>query len=247
MKILFSPSEAKREGGIDKPFDKNSFVFPDLYDKRNEILSKYKNFIENSDNAKLSKLFGIKDPSKFIQYKQDIYIKPTMKAIERYSGVAFEYLDYQTLTDKQKDYINQNTMIFSNLFGPILANNSIPEYKLKQSEKIDAIAIEKLYKEYFSTALDIWLGDEPFLDLRAGFYNKFYKTNTKEYITLKFLKNGKVVSHWAKAYRGVVLRELAKNSIQNIDEFIKMEIPRLKIKEIIQIKNQKEISFDIIS
>ena len=246
MKILFSPSEAKRAGGIQKPFDQNSFIFPELYSRRKEIVDSYHKIIETSNDEILSKLFGIKNPSKFIQYRQNIYSQPTMKTIERYCGVAFEYLDYQTLSNQEKSYIDQNTMIFSNLFGPILAGDlALPEYKLKQGEKLDNFVIERFYKEYFSNAIDDWLGDKPFIDLRAGFYNKFYKTTTKEYITLKFLKNGKVVSHWAKAYRGLVLRALAQNSIKNIDDFMNMNISGVKINEIIKIKNMTQINFNI--
>ncbi len=247
MKILFSPSEAKTSGGRDQSFDQNSFIFPELYNKRKEIVDKYNSMIKSENDEKLSKLFGIKNPQKFKQYKKNIYSQPTMKTIERYSGIAFEYLDYQTLTNSQKSYIDQNTMIFSNLFGPILAGDQLlPEYKLKQGEKLNDFVIEKFYKEHFSTAIDNWLSDEPFLDLRAGFYNKFYKTTTKEYTTLKFLKNKKVVSHWAKAYRGLVLRALAQNSIQNMDEFMNMEISGLEISEIIKIKNMRQINFNIL-
>ena len=247
MKILFSPSEAKRAGGEKQPFNQNSFIFPELYERRKEILDRYNTIIQTSSDETLSKLFGIKNPSKFIQYKQDIYLQPTMKAIKRYTGVAFNYLDYQTLTDQEQYYIDQNTMIFSNLFGALLAGDSaLPEYKLKQGEKLDNLAIEGFYKKHFSTMIDSWIGDEPFLDLRAGFYNKFYKTNTKHYTTLKFLKNGKVISHWAKAYRGLVLRSLSQNNVKNMDDFMKMEIEKLEINEIIQIKNMTQINFNII-
>ncbi|MEA3227648.1 MAG: peroxide stress protein YaaA, partial [Campylobacterota bacterium] len=63
---------------------------------------------------------------------------------------------------------------------------------------------------------------------------------------LKFLKNGKTVSHWAKAYRGIVLKELAKNNITSLAEFQSLEIDSLKIKEIKVIKNKTEIVYDII-
>lgn len=46
--------------------------------------------------------------------------------------------------------------------------------------------------------------------------DKFYKI-TRPYTTLKFLKNRKTVSHWAKVYRGIVLRNVSKH---NIKEFL---------------------------
>ena len=38
MKILFSPSETKIAGGEDISFNKSSFIFPELFEKRMEIV-----------------------------------------------------------------------------------------------------------------------------------------------------------------------------------------------------------------
>ena len=245
MKILFSPAETKKSGGMEGQITKESFLFPELFKYRKEVLDKYKQYVSYSSNEQLSTLFGIKDFKKFEKYKVDIYSKPLLKVIERYDGVAFDYLEYNSLDNDAKNYIDKNTVIFSNLFGPLLAGDfGIPEYKLKQGEKIDGFAPEVFYKKYFSESLDEMLSGEPYLDLRAGFYNKFYKPNS-EYVTLKFLKNGKVVSHWAKAYRGLVLKSLAKNNIQSIDGFMRMEIENLSVKEILKKAIHTEIVFNI--
>jgi cytoplasmic iron level regulating protein YaaA (DUF328/UPF0246 family) len=90
----------------------------------------------------------------------------------------------------------------------------------------------------------LYFNKDDILDLRAGYYDKFYKL-TKPYTTLKFLKGGKTVSHWAKAYRGLVLRELAKNNISSMEEFMSLEIEGLSIKEIKVIKNKTEIVYNI--
>jgi cytoplasmic iron level regulating protein YaaA (DUF328/UPF0246 family) len=63
---------------------------------------------------------------------------------------------------------------------------------------------------------------------------------------MKFLKNNKVVSHWAKAYRGIILKEIAKNNVNTIDELLKLEIQNLIIKEIKKIGKKKEIVYEII-
>ena len=92
--------------------------------------------------------------------------------------------------------------------------------------------------------MEAYLQNEDILDLRAGFYDKFYKP-TKEYTTLKFIKEGKVVSHWAKAYRGIVLREIAKAKIENLDDFMNLSIDNLTIIEIQVKKNRREIIYSI--
>ena len=246
MKILFSPSEGKKEGGNNLPIGKESFAFPDLYEKREEVLKRYSNYLTTASDEQLSLLFGIKDVSKVQNLKHDIFTQPTLKAIRRYNGVAYDYLEYDSLNQDAKEYIDANTVIFSNLFGPVLASNYLPFYKLKQGEKMDGFALELFYKQYFSKSLDKFLQDEQLLDLRAGFYTKFYKP-VIPYVTLKFLKNGKSVSHWAKAYRGIVLRHIALNNIQSMKELYKMDIKNLKIEKIIQKKMHTEVIFTILS
>lgn len=82
------------------------------------------------------------------------------------------------------------------------------------------------------------------MDLRASFYERFY-TIKKPFFTLKFIKNGKVVSHYAKYYRGLILKEMAKNNIESVDEFKNININELILSEIQEIKNKQEFIFEI--
>jgi cytoplasmic iron level regulating protein YaaA (DUF328/UPF0246 family) len=120
----------------------------------------------------------------------------------------------------------------------------IPEYKLKQGVHVGEIRVEKYYHDHSSNLLEAYLSDEDILDLRAGFYEKFYRP-AKPYTTLKFLKNGKVVSHWAKAYRGMVLREVSKAGVETLEDFMKLSIPALQIEEIQTKKNKTEVIYAI--
>lgn len=120
----------------------------------------------------------------------------------------------------------------------------IPEYKLKQGASIGELKPEKIYCEHASALLDIYLEDDDILDLRAGFYDKFYKPS-KPYTTLKFIKEGKVVSHWAKAYRGLVLRAIAQANIRTLDAFMALNIEGLTIDTIQTIKHKTEITYTI--
>ncbi len=242
MKILFAPSEGKIKGG-NEIFDKDSLTF--TKNSRNEVLNLYQNYLNNSTTKELSKLFGLKKEEEIIYNKNiDIFKEKTLKAIQKYDGVAYDYLSYNTLHPKAQEFIDNNLIIFSNLFGLLLAKDKIPYYRLSQGSKIGDFDISKFYKQNFSDELDKFLEDEFIMDLRAKHYEKFY-TIKKEYITCKFLKNGKVVSHWAKAYRGLILRELAYHKPQDEDEFKEINFKNLTIKEITQKKNQKEYIYEI--
>jgi len=243
MKILLAPSETKINGGCEN-FSLNNLLFPELTATRQKLLHQYINIIQQNNFSTLSKMFGLKKEADVLYHSKDIVHELTMKAIERYTGVAFDYLTYKELDSDTQAYIDNHVILCSNLFGFLRADDMIPEYRLKQGEAIADLKPEKLYKEE-SHLMEEYLKDEDILDLRAGFYDKFYKP-TKNYTTLKFIKNGKVVSHWAKAYRGIVLREIALAKIDNLEDFMKLSIENLSIEEIQTKKNKTEIIYNIV-
>ena len=240
LKILFSPSEGKNSGGNE--IKKELFGATNA---REDILNEYNKIVLSQDEEDIKKLFGFKKFSECLPYINDIHSSSLMCAIQRYQGVAYDYLQYTSLSKTEQEYLKQNSIIFSNLYGPILGGDTIANYKVKQGNDIGLTKPDKFYKERFSYQLDLYLANDEILDLRAGYYDKFYKT-TKPYTTLKFLKNGKTVSHWAKAYRGIVLRELAKHNISSLSEFNSLEIEGLSVLEIKMTKNKTEIIYNII-
>ncbi|MCK9492492.1 MAG: YaaA family protein [Sulfurimonas sp.] len=240
IKILFSPAEGKNSGG-----DRVSNELFGAQNARDEILQEYNKIVLSGDEDNIKELFGFKKIRDCQPYINDLFSCDLLPAIERYNGVAYEYLDIKSLDLKEIEYLKQNTIIFSNLYGPILGGDKIANYKVKQGNNIAEISPDKFYKDRFSYQLDLYLNNCELLDLRAGYYDKFYKIN-KSYTTLKFLKDGKSVSHWAKAYRGLVLREIAKNNITSIKEFMSLEMETLQVKEIKVIKNKTEIVYNIV-
>ncbi len=239
LKVLFSPSEGKQSGG-----NESAKELLGSNKAREEILCEYNNLIKNSSEEEICKLFGYKKYSECQPYMNDIFSSPLMASIERYQGVAYNYLEFNSLDKREQEYLKKNTIIFSNLYGPILGGDAIANYKVKQGNNIGNLVADKFYKDRFTYQLDLYLNSDDILDLRAGYYDKFYKI-TKPYTTLKFLKNGKTVSHWAKAYRGIVLKEVAKHNINSLDEFMSLEIESLSVEEIIVTKNKREIIYNI--
>ena len=245
MKILFSPSEAKTAVSSNKFIDRGDFIFPNLYEKRCEILKIYDDFLQKATVEKISKLFGVKNLTDEPSLRESLFKKGAIKAVMRYDGVAYKHLDYRSLDSAAQDFIDKNTLIFSNLFGPVLAADALPEYKLKQGERIDGLNLEEFYRQNFSGEIDEWLGDDDILALRAEFYEKFYRIQ-KPFATFKFLKNDKVVSHYAKAYRGIVLRQVAQNGVKNFDELCKMDIENLRLIDVKKTGLKSEFLVQII-
>jgi len=243
MKILLAPAETKKSGGELAPYKKENFFFKEFSTTRDKVVQSYEELLKTSSLEEISKWFGLKKLDECEKYKKSILNKPTIKAIERYTGVAFDALEYSSLEPNAKSYCDENVIIFSNLFGALRADDLIPDYKFKQGAKLPNIDVIKEYKTTIKEPLDFYLEDEV-IDLRAEFYDKFYKPSANT-ITFKFLKDAKVVSHWAKFYRGNILKQLAQNNISSFSELMNMELEGLNLIEIQEKKNIKTLIMEI--
>ena len=244
LKILFSPSESKISLNTNDKFDGKNLIFSELFNKRAEILKRYDEFLKSANLDEIKKLFGLKELEENEQLRESLFQKGSIKAILRYDGVAYKHLNYRGLSDGAQKYIDNNVLIFSNLFGPILAKDEIAEYKLKQGEKLAGFDICKFYEQNFSKAVDSFLENDEILDLRAKFYEKFYVAK-KEFTTFCFLKNKKILSHHAKAYRGEVLRQIANAKVTNKDELMALNFENLKLVDMKKIGLKNELTFEI--
>ena len=244
LKILFSPSESKISLNTNDKFDGKNLIFHELFGKRAEILKRYDEFLKSANLDEIKKLFGLKELEDSEQLRESLSKKGSIKAILRYDGVAYKHLNYRGLSVEAQKYIDNNVLIFSNLFGPILAKDEIAEYKLKQGEKLAGFDICKFYEQNFSKAVDSFLENDEILDLRAKFYEKFYVVK-KEFTTFCFLKNKKILSHHAKAYRGEVLRQIANAKVTNKDELMALNFENLKLVDMKKIGLKNELTFEI--
>ncbi len=245
MYILFSPSEGKKDGGTFSAFKEEGLLFPSSHEKRLPLLHAYDEHMLHGTLEELQKLTGIKKEEEIRKYQKSLFVEPTMPALERYDGVAYDYLDLDSLSEDIKSYLFKQTILFSNLFGPLRGGDLIPNYKLKQGSTVNGVFLEKVYKKAFSSSLDTLLENELILDLRAGFYEKFY-TLEQPFVTMKFLKGGKSVSHWAKAYRGKVLRTIGQIQPKNETELLNIVYEGLRFIESVPYKKGKMLVFEVL-
>ena len=234
MKILFSPSEGK--------------IFPSqkgVMSKRVEgLYQRYFEFISSASDGEIAKVMGYSKLSEVAQALSHILPKPTLsRAIELYSGVAYDALDFPSLPQDSKQWLSKNTLIFSNLFGAVGAGELLSFYKLKQGEGFGSFSTKEVYQEQESE-IDKSLEGEFVLDLRAEFYKKLYMPKFHHY-SMEFYKNGKKVSHFGKYYRGIVLRELAlAKGFEGIEE--RVEKYAIKSEGIKNSKNCTTLTFGIL-
>lgn len=255
MVIFFSPSEAKARPTNPK-FSANHLQ----EELEEEILEYIKNYLFSLKNESLSiieKILSSKDIG-LLALCQNLFFTKRIPAFSLYQGVAYKALDFENLSEEQKSFLQQSTYIFSNLFGPVQASFKLPFYKLNQNFKSKTLGLNLLYRR-LNEKLAHKFYEEEVLDLRAEAYKKIF-IGGKKILIPTFVKNQRTLSHSSKYYRGLYLREVAKNfyakNPKNLDSLLdfkpeglrvcKMEEKSLKSKNIHPAGQIIEIFYEIL-
>lgn len=227
-----------------------------------EALQAYKGLLESGGEAEIGQVFGVKNiVLDELALAQNLMESPLLPAVLRYVGVAFSALDFEHLDTKAQEYLRQHLLIFSNLFGLLRCFDKIPYYDLKQgvgflwqntkfqTKSFYAKNTERIWEYFINPKNEESQSPKnpkealEFLDLRAGFYQKCLDLgkppkNLKNCEILvyepNFIKNGKVVSHYAKHYRGILLRACAQSQIRHLGDLENLYLEGLELDSVCQ-------------
>ena len=211
MLILIPPSEGKAKvKSTNITFGETNFRFEREVNQIVRLLG-----LLNEED--LRSIYGTSQEKSeiFHRQNQDIFKSHCAKAIERYTGVVYEYLNWETLDENAKDYMEKHVRIFSGLFGLLTPNTLIPNYKLK----MNVLSLQYHWTPVLTKELE---KEDVVFDLLPQVHRKAYKP-AKNVIKVDFsvVKKGKktAAGHFGKAVKGKFIRYLAQNNVLTLDDF----------------------------
>ena len=211
MKFLIPPSEGKSKViSKDVLFSDTNFKFEHHVNQVVRLLS----LIEDED---LSSVYGTSEEKamNFHRQNQDIFNSKCAYAIERYTGVVYEHLNWESLNKKSQEFLDHHIYIFSGLFGMVTPKTLIPDYKLK----MNVLSLQYHWSPIISEELK---KEDLIIDLLPQVHRKAYnKSDNVITIDFQVIKKGKksAAGHFGKAVKGQLIRYIAENQITNIDDF----------------------------
>ena len=221
MKILIPPSEGKTKLKSTGPiFSETNFRFE-------REVGQIIRLLELIDNEDLKSIYGTSQEKSELFHRQneDIFKSKCAPAIERYTGVVYEHLKWETLKDTAKEYMEKHVLIFSGLFGMTTPLTMIPNYKLK----MNVLSLQYHWNHTLTKILD---EEKIIFDLLPQVYRKAYTPNKNNVIQIEFKveNKGKKTSagHYGKAVKGKFIRFLAQNEVTDINEFKNFEYDGFK-------------------
>ncbi|MDB7953033.1 peroxide stress protein YaaA [Faecalitalea cylindroides] len=140
---------------------------------------------------------------------------PSM-AILSYNGIQYQYMAPSVFTDEEFAYIQDHLFILSGLYGILRPFDGIVSYRLEMQAKCPF----SLY-EYWNQDLADAIQDDTILNLASEEYAKCIR-KYKKLIDVRFCQRvqGKLKEKgvYAKMARGDMVRYLAQNQIETIDQ-----------------------------
>ena len=212
MKILIPASEGKAKVTVssDLKFEDTDFSFK-------ESVKQVVNLLELIDEEDLRSIYGTSQEKSILFHRQNqsIFKEKCVPAINRYTGVVYENIGWESLSKKAQSYLNNHIMIFSGLFGMLQPLTPIPNYKLK----MNVLSLQHHWSPILSEALS---KEKLIIDLLPQVHRKAYKANKNVFkVDFSVIKKGKktAAGHFGKSVKGQFIKFLAENNIQAIDDF----------------------------
>ena len=219
--ILLPPSEGKATGGEDPVLDLDALSFPELKQERLLMIKALSELM--SDSSLAQKTLGVKAAALETArlYNSELTKASTMAAIERYTGVMYDFIDYRSLDEAPRLFFGSNTIIMSGLFGLVRPFDLIPNYKLKMGAKIRGNkTCSAIWKPLVTKSLSRVTEGRVVWDLLPIEHSAAWDPSRLNYsarFTVKFLNDSgegklRTLSHWSKAMKGALIRHLVSRA-----------------------------------
>ena len=215
MKIIISPAKTVKEG------QGHYGSLPQLLARTEQIRKE----VLKKDLYELMEMWGCSEKIAEVNQKRFAEMNLSenlMCAIERYTGMQYQSLDYASLNETQKAYILKHVLIPDAFHGLLKADDGIVPYRMDFHAQIQINGCKDLY-EYWKDLPSSLIEDDLLINLASEEYAKailpYYSGSV---VSIRFMqnKNGKLrsASTLAKKARGTFLRWMAVNRMESLEQ-----------------------------
>ncbi|WP_162794786.1 YaaA family protein [Nonomuraea lactucae] len=205
MLILLPPSEGKAAEGSGPPLGELSF--PALDKPRRRVATALTRASRRRDALGVLGLTpGLAGE---LAKNQTLMTAATLPAADLYTGVLYDNLGLGSLDGDARTRAEESVLIFSGLWGVLRITDRVPPYRLSMGVSLPPLGgLAAFWRPLVTRQLDPLPG--LVVDLRSATYAGAWQPGDRS-VAVRVFKDGKVVSHMAKATRGEVARALLES------------------------------------
>lgn len=214
MLILLPPSEGKTAPDSGKRFAPAALGYPGLKRTRSQVIDAVVTLCTGNANRAASALGLGPKQRELVSMNGQLKSAPTAPAIDVYTGVLYEALDFTSLPVTARKRADSRVAIASALFGLLRPSDPIPAYRLSGDTALPGLgSLASVWREAIQSELIASKG--PILDLRSGAYVNLgpipESIADRAFVGRVLLESGgkrSVVSHHNKATKGRLVRAM---------------------------------------
>ena len=225
--ILLPPSEGKRVPETGPRVALRSLTWPSMNAARRQVLDALVDLCTSSPSRAATAIGVTGTQRVLIEQNARLRTAPTAPAIEVYSGVLYDALDFDSLPSAARKRADSRIAISSALWGLVRPGDPIPAYRFSADSRLPGLPpLTQVWSQVVGAAI----GEEKgvIVDMRSGAYEKLAplpQSCAGRAVVLRILQDRRgtlsVVSHHNKATKGRLtagLLTLAKEprSIENL-------------------------------
>jgi len=220
--ILLPPSETKRPGGVGISIDKAAIIWAALDEVRAQVITVLQQVSADQDLAVKALKLGKRSAAEATK-NLSLWTAPTMPALERYTGVLYDALNYEELSTHALQRAERQLFIQSALFGLLPAMEKIPDYRLSADSKLPGINLKSLWTEGHQAVWPRLLG--PILDMRSESYvalNPVPSERESYFVEVVDQAQGRALNHFNKKAKGAFVKSALENGLDSIADVAKV-------------------------
>jgi cytoplasmic iron level regulating protein YaaA (DUF328/UPF0246 family) len=214
--ILLPPSEGKASSGDGPPLELGTLTLPRCTPVRERVLEALIALCDGPEEAAREVLGLSPGQADAVVRNRTLRSAPTLSAAELYTGVLYDTLDLATLDAEARERAAGSILIFSGLWGALRIDDRVPPYRLAMGVNLPSLgALAAVWRPILSHDLPALADGRLIVDMRSAPYAAAWRPGgptvavrvVRERIVGGVVKRS-VVSHMAKATRGVIARDL---------------------------------------
>lgn len=227
MKIVISPAKSLDFETTVPTAKFTEGIFLNEAEKLNSVLKK-------KSPKKLSELMSISSKLGELNWQRNqdwqlpFTLKNSKQAVYAFKGGVYIGLDAYSLSEETIDQLQNKLRILSGQYGLLKPLDLMQPYRLEMGTKIKVGRKENLYQFWDKTITNVLneelASDEVFVNLASNEYFKVIKPTLLKVPVItpvfKDYKAGKlkIISFFAKKARGLMVRYIIDNNIENVDD-----------------------------
>lgn len=225
MLVLLPPSEGKVPPADDgSPLDLAQLTSPDLTAVRSRVLDA---LVAVSERPDALEVLGV-GPGTAADVARNVTLRsaPTAPARLVYSGVLYAAAALHGLTGAARERADAHVRVVSALWGLLTPSDPIPAYRLAMDRDLPGVGpLARAWRDPLAAELDPLAADRLVVDCRSAAYLAAWRPSPDAHgwVTVRVVRDGRVVSHAAKHTRGVLAGHLVSRDAsvpQNPEELL---------------------------